>query len=115
MSKSLVEFKRFLTKSAPKLSENEKKLANLILGRFDEVAVTETAGGRRGRFLAKLIVDNGEAVSPELEGGASVPAHQMPIWLLESPLQRTAEKQQSARDAVCLGEPVSGGSTELRA
>ncbi|MCH7373895.1 AAA family ATPase [Aeromonas sp. MR19] len=67
MSKSLVEFKRFLTKSAPKLSENEKKLANLILGRFDEVVVTGTAGGRRGRFLAKLIVDNGEAASPVLE------------------------------------------------
>ncbi|SOZ73917.1 hypothetical protein CBM2615_U40009 [Cupriavidus taiwanensis] len=32
MSKSLVEFKRFLAKSAPTLSEHEKKLANLMLG-----------------------------------------------------------------------------------
>jgi energy-coupling factor transporter ATP-binding protein EcfA2 len=67
MSKSLVEFKRFLTKSAPKLSENEKKLANLILGKFDKIAEVGTAGGRRGRVLAKLIVDNGETASPELE------------------------------------------------
>ncbi len=67
MSKSLAEFKRFLAKSAPTLSEHEKKLANLILGGFDEVAAAGTAGGRRGRVLAKLIVDKGEAAAPTLE------------------------------------------------
>lgn len=67
MSKSLVEFKRFLAKLAPKLSEHEIKLANLMLGRFDEIAAVGTAGGRRGKVLAKLIVDNGEAASPALE------------------------------------------------
>ncbi|MGE6146346.1 AAA family ATPase [Aeromonas media] len=67
MSKSLVEFKRFLVKSAPKLTENEKKLANLILGRFDEIAVVGAAGGRRGKALAKLIVDEGESASPVLD------------------------------------------------
>jgi len=67
MSKSLIEFKRFLVKSAPTLSEYEKKLANLILGGFNEIAAVGSAGGRRGKVLAKLIVDNGEAASPALE------------------------------------------------
>ncbi|WP_186137309.1 AAA family ATPase [Burkholderia gladioli] len=67
MSKSLVEFKRFLVKSAPALSEHEKKLANLILGGFDEVVAVGTAAGRRGKVLAKLIVDKGEAAPPALE------------------------------------------------
>ncbi|WP_265432592.1 AAA family ATPase [Aeromonas salmonicida] len=67
MSKSLVEFKHFLAKSAPTLSEHEKKLANLILGRFNEIAVVGAAGGRRGKVLAKLIVDEGESASPALD------------------------------------------------
>ncbi|WP_187432774.1 AAA family ATPase [Pseudomonas synxantha] len=67
MSKSLVEFKRFLAKSAPTLSEHEKKLANIMLVRFDEIAAVGVAGGRRGKVLAKLIVDNGDAASPALE------------------------------------------------
>lgn len=67
MSKSLVEFKRFLAKSAPTLSEHEKKLANIMLMRFDEIAAVGVAGGRRGKVLAKLIVDNGDAASPALE------------------------------------------------
>lgn len=67
MSKSLVEFKRFLVKSEPNLSEHEKKLANLILGRFDEIAAVGAAGGRRGKILAKLIVENGEGASPALD------------------------------------------------
>lgn len=58
MSKSLVEFKRFLAKSAPTLSEYENKLANLMLGSFDEIAAVGAAGGRRGKVLAKLIVDD---------------------------------------------------------
>lgn len=67
MTKSLAEFKRFLVKSAPPLSEHEKKLANLMLGGFDEIAAVGTAGGRRGRILAKLIVDKGDAAPPALE------------------------------------------------
>lgn len=67
MSKSLVEFKRFLAKSAQTLSEHEKKLANLMLGGFDDVAAVGTAGGRRGKVLAKLIVDKGEVAPPALE------------------------------------------------
>jgi len=67
MSKSLVEFKRFLAKSGPTLSEHEKRLANLILGGFEEVAAAGTAGGRRGKVLAKLIVDKGEVAPPVLE------------------------------------------------
>jgi recombinational DNA repair ATPase RecF len=67
MSKSLVEFKRFLAKSAQTLSEHEKKLANLMLGGFDDVAAVGTAGGRRGKVLAKLIVNKGEVAPPALE------------------------------------------------
>ncbi|MBU9212520.1 AAA family ATPase [Burkholderia gladioli] len=67
MLKSLVEFKRFLGKSAPTLSEHEIKLANLMLGKFDEIAAVGAAGGRRGRVLAKLIVEKGEAAPPALE------------------------------------------------
>lgn len=67
MSKSLVEFKRFLVKSAPNLSEYEKKLANLIVGGFQEIAAVGSAGGRRGKVLAKLIVEKGEAAPPALE------------------------------------------------
>jgi hypothetical protein len=67
MSKSLAEFNHFLAKSAPTLSEQEKKLANLMLGEFDEIAAVGTAGGRRGRVLAKLIVEKGEAAPPVLE------------------------------------------------
>lgn len=67
MSKSLVEFKRFLAKSAATLSEHEKKLANLILRRFDEIAAVGTAAGRRGKVLAKLIVEKGDAAPPALE------------------------------------------------
>lgn len=67
MSKSLAEFKRFLAKSAPTLSEYEKKLANLMLGGFDEIAAVGAAGGRRGKILAKLIVAKGEAAPLALE------------------------------------------------
>ena len=67
MSKSLAEFKRFLAKSAPTLSEHEKKLSNLMLEGFDELAAVGTAGGRRGKVLAKLIIEKGGAAPPALE------------------------------------------------
>ena len=67
MSKSLAEFKRFLVKSSQTLSEHEKKLANLILGGFDEIAAVGSAGGRRGKVLAKLIVAKGQAAHSELQ------------------------------------------------
>lgn len=67
MTKSLAEFKRFLVKSASTLSEHEKKLANLIMGGFDQIAAVGSAGGRRGKVLANLIVVKGEAASPVLE------------------------------------------------
>lgn len=67
MSKSLVEFKRFLVKSALTLSEYEKKLANLLLGSFDEISAVGSAGGRRGKVLAKLIVEKGEAAHSLLD------------------------------------------------
>lgn len=67
MSKSLAEFKRFLVKSAPTLSEHERKLANLMSGGFDDVAAAGAAGGRRGKIMAKLICEKGDAAPSELE------------------------------------------------
>ena len=72
MTKSLTEFKRFSNNSALTLSDDEKKLTNLILGAFDEIAAVGTAGGRRGKVLAKLIVEKGATASPELEITADV-------------------------------------------
>ena len=67
MTKSTAEFKRFLAKSAATLSEHEKKLANLILNGFDEISAVGSAGGRRGRVLAKLIAEKGETAPEALE------------------------------------------------
>lgn len=67
MSKSLVEFKRFLAKSVPSFSEYERKLVNLILEGFEDIAAVGTAGGRRGKALAKLIVEKGDAATSALE------------------------------------------------
>ena len=72
MTKSLTEFKRFSNNSALTLSDDEKKLTNLILGAFDEIAAVGAAGGRRGKVLAKLIVEKGATASPELEITADV-------------------------------------------
>lgn len=72
MTKSLVEFKRFSNKVALTLSDDEKKLTNLILGAFEEIAAVGTAVGRRGKVLAKLIVEKGATASPELEISADV-------------------------------------------
>ncbi|WP_234686731.1 AAA family ATPase [Comamonas aquatica] len=49
------------------MSENENKLANLILEGFDEISAVGTAGGRRGKVLAKLIVEKGDSSPPALE------------------------------------------------
>ena len=66
MSKTLHEFKRFLAKVGASFSPREKQLANLILDGFDEVQESSSASGKRGRVLAKMIVEKGEAVSTEL-------------------------------------------------
>jgi len=67
MSKSLSEFKRFLANASPNLSEHENKLANLILSSFTEVAESSSAAGRRGKILANLICEKGDAASSELK------------------------------------------------
>jgi len=67
MSKSLSEYKRFLVKSQAGFSEYEKKLARLVLDNFAAVEACGTAGGRRGKLIAKLIVDKGDAASGDLD------------------------------------------------
>jgi recombinational DNA repair ATPase RecF len=66
MSKSLSEFKRFLEKSQAGFSEYEKKLSKLILDNFAKVETVGTAGGKRGKQIAKLIEDAGDTASSEL-------------------------------------------------
>ena len=66
MSKSLSEFKRFLQKEQKNLSEFETKLARLILDDFRAVEILGTAGGRRGKKIADLILSKGDSVKAEL-------------------------------------------------
>ena len=62
MSKSLSEFKRFLTKEQSGLSEYEKKLSRLVLDNFASIEAVGSAAGQRGKVVAKLIRDYGESV-----------------------------------------------------
>ena len=59
MSKTLHEYKRFLAKAGPGFSLREMQLANLILEGFQEVQESTSASGKRGRVLAKMIVEGG--------------------------------------------------------
>ncbi|KVE54371.1 hypothetical protein WI94_15620 [Burkholderia vietnamiensis] len=56
-----------MAKSAATLSEHEKKLASLMLAGFEEIAAVGTAAGRRGKVVAKLIVEKGDAAPSALE------------------------------------------------
>lgn len=67
MSKTLHEYKRFLAKAGPGFSLREKQLANLILERFQEVQKSTSASGKRGRVLAKMILERGDAAPTELK------------------------------------------------
>lgn len=49
------------------MSEHEKRLANLVLDRFVDVANSGAAAGRRGKLIAKLIVDKGDSISSEFK------------------------------------------------
>lgn len=66
MLKSYSEFKRFLIKSNASMSEYERKLANLMLSGFTEISASGSAGGRRGKVLARLIIEKGDTASSEL-------------------------------------------------
>ncbi|PRC94334.1 AAA family ATPase [Solimicrobium silvestre] len=66
MSKSISEFKRFLIKSQAAFSEYEKKLAKLVLDNFHEVEASGTAGGKRGKLIAKFIENAGDSASSDL-------------------------------------------------
>lgn len=66
MTKTLHEYKRFLAKAGAGFSPREKQLANLILDGFQEVQESSSASGKRGRVLAKMIVEKGNAAPTEL-------------------------------------------------
>ena len=67
MSKSFSEFKRFLGKEQAGLTEYEKKLARLILDNFSAVESKGTGSGSRGKLIAKLITEAGDAASSDLK------------------------------------------------
>lgn len=67
MSKTLHEYKRFLAKAGAGFSPREKQLANLILDGFQEVQESSSASGKRGRVLAKMIVEKGDAAPTDLK------------------------------------------------
>ncbi|MEO7344898.1 MAG: AAA family ATPase [Methylotenera sp.] len=66
MSKSLSEFKRFLSKEQANLTEYEKKLARLILDNFSSVEAKGTAAGGRGVLIARLITKAGDNAPSDL-------------------------------------------------
>lgn len=67
MSKTLHEYKRFLAKACASFSSREKQLANLILDGFQEVQESSSASGKRGRVLAKMIVEKGDVAQAEID------------------------------------------------
>ncbi|MES2026750.1 MAG: AAA family ATPase [Pseudomonadota bacterium] len=80
MSKALSEFKSFIQKNIVGFSEFEKKLAKLILDNFSNVESTGSAGGKRGKAIAKLIADAGDSASSDLKiemGAASSNANKI--------------------------------------
>jgi DNA repair exonuclease SbcCD ATPase subunit len=66
MSKSLSEYKRFLVKEQSGFSEYERKLARLVLDNFPAVESCGTAGGKRGKLIAKLIGTAGDSALSDL-------------------------------------------------
>lgn len=67
MSKSLSEYKRFVVNGLPGFSEYEKKLARLVPDNFATVEACGTAGGKRGKLIAKLIAEAGDAATGDLD------------------------------------------------
>jgi len=60
------EFKNFLRESnINDFSVYEKKLINLIIDNFDNIASVSTSQGKRGKLLNKLILEKGKTISSE--------------------------------------------------
>ena len=55
MSKSLMEFKRFIKDTEAQLTEYEKKIIEIILNNFSMISTVGSPGGKRGKLLADLI------------------------------------------------------------
>lgn len=72
MSKSLSEYKRFLVKEQSGFTEYERKLARLVLDNFPAVESCGTAGGKRGKLIAKLIGATGDSALGDLNFMAEV-------------------------------------------
>jgi energy-coupling factor transporter ATP-binding protein EcfA2 len=73
MSKAHTEFKSFIQKNITGFSDYEKKLVKLILDNFSNVESTGSAGGKRGKAIAKLIAEAGDSATSDLkiENGAA--------------------------------------------
>lgn len=68
MSKSIIEYKHFLSEHSGSMSDLELKLANLILSNFSKVESKSSAGGARANMISSLIINDGESVSPYVNG-----------------------------------------------
>jgi AAA15 family ATPase/GTPase len=66
LSKAFQEYKNFLRENEEKLSDIEKKLANIILQNFVSIEETSNASGRRGKLIASLIEEIGNSVESTL-------------------------------------------------
>ena len=64
MSKSIIEYQRFLSLYSNSMSDQELKLASLILSNFSDVESKSSAGGARANKLAEIIKRDGKTVSP---------------------------------------------------
>lgn len=64
MSKSIVEYKRFLSQYSKTMSDKELRLGNLILSNFSEVDSKSSAGGARANKLSALIIRDGKNILP---------------------------------------------------
>ncbi|MCF6209783.1 MAG: hypothetical protein L3K24_03705 [Gammaproteobacteria bacterium] len=67
MSKSINEFKRFLSLKSSSMNEYELKLARIILDNFDAIEGKSSAGGARANILSKLIQKFGKTVDPYVD------------------------------------------------
>jgi recombinational DNA repair ATPase RecF len=66
MSKAYREYIAFLRTNEEKLSDIEKKLANIILENFILIEERSNSAGRRGKLIAQLIEEIGDSVEPNL-------------------------------------------------
>ncbi len=64
MSKSINEFKRFLSLKSSSMNEYELKLARIILNKFGDIEEKSSAGGARASLISRLVQKFGNTIDP---------------------------------------------------